>query len=179
MSSDRHAVEIRTRSSETSPPVTVVIPCFNPLPSVFRETLHSVLRSTLANIEMLIVDDGSKNKDFLKVLSAVGANRRISVIAHPQNRGLSAARNTGAEHSRTPYFLQLDSDDLAEPTFIEKCVWALNRLPGGAVVALYLRLRAHVKERLYHNHLLLGTKLLPLLHRLRGHRSERETAANR
>ena len=51
---------------------------------------------------------------------------RIRVLDHPDNCGPSAARNTGAQAAQTAYIVQLDSDDLLEPTAVEKWVWFLE-----------------------------------------------------
>jgi len=112
------------------PSITVIIPCFNPPVSFLQETLESVRRSTFQNYAVLIVNDGSTDPAFLSALEpAQAADPRLQVIHHPENRGLSAARNTGVEHCTTPYFVQLDADDQLAPTFIEKCLWALESHP--------------------------------------------------
>jgi glycosyltransferase involved in cell wall biosynthesis/GT2 family glycosyltransferase len=107
--------------------VTVIIPCFNTTPHLLDEALRSVRNSTLQNISVIVINDGSTNPDTLAALNQIEASdSRLRVIHHHENRGLSAARNTGVTHCQTQYFLQLDADDVIEPTFIEKCVWALE-----------------------------------------------------
>src|SRR5579859_459409 len=106
--------------------ICIVTPFYNTGP-VFHDTAEYVFRQTYQDWEWLIVDDGSTDPQALALLAHYAArDSRVRVIRHPQNRGLSAARNTGVEHCQTPYFLQLDADDLIEPTFIEKCLWALE-----------------------------------------------------
>lgn len=110
--------------------VTVIIPCFNPPAAIFAQTLESVLRSTFQDCLILVVSDGSTDPGYLAVLADAKADHpRLQVIEHAENRGLSAARNTGVAACRTPFFLQLDADDLIEPTFIEKGLWALASHP--------------------------------------------------
>jgi len=88
------------------------------------------MRQTYTNWEWLIVDDGSTNPEALSMLAVYeGHDPRVTVIHHSENRGLSAARNIGVLQCQAPYFLQLDADDLIEPTFIEKCLWALESHP--------------------------------------------------
>ena len=65
------------------------------------------------------------------------ADPRIRVIDHPANLGLSAARNTGFRAARAELVVQLDSDDLIEPTAIEKWSWFLESYPE---YSLYERL---------------------------------------
>ena len=59
---------------------------------------------------------------------------RIRVIDHPENSGLSAARNTGWRAARSEYIVLLDSDDLLEPTAVEKWFWHLATFPEHAFV---------------------------------------------
>jgi glycosyltransferase involved in cell wall biosynthesis len=76
--------------------------------------------------EWIIVDDGTTDPDSLAQLAAiVAADQRISVITQP-NRGPAAARNRAVEAAHGAYLLQLDADDLVEPTFVEKSLWVLE-----------------------------------------------------
>jgi len=99
------------RHSKT-PLVSVVIPTYNRAHMIAR-CLDSALAQTLGDYEIIVVDDGSTDatRDFL--LTAYG--NRIRYIAHPTNKGLSAARNTGIEHAQGTYIAVLDDDDLWLP----------------------------------------------------------------
>lgn len=122
---------------ELRPVVTVVTPFFNTGP-VFHETARCVLGQSLQNFEWLIVNDGSKNPEALAVLEQyrelAHRDRRVRVIDHRVNSGLSAARNTGFREARAPYVFMLDSDDLIEPTTIEKCALYLECNPAFSFV---------------------------------------------
>ena len=59
---------------------------------------------------------------------------RIHIIDHTENRGLSAARNTGWRAARSEAIVLLDSDDLLEPTAVEKWFWHLATFPEYAFV---------------------------------------------
>ena len=87
-------------------PVTVIIPAYNR-----AEMLRRALRSVFAQEpappdQVIVVDDGSKD-DTAAVAEELGA----SVIRHPRNLGLSAARNTGLRAARHDWVALLDSDD--------------------------------------------------------------------
>lgn len=114
--------------------VTVAIPCFNPDPGQLAEAIGSVARSTLQPAEVLLIDDGSTRPETLVALAAYAEAPGLRVIRHSENRGLAAARNTGMAEARTPLVLQLDADDLIDPTFLEKAVWALGCHPEWAFV---------------------------------------------
>jgi glycosyltransferase involved in cell wall biosynthesis len=119
------------------PQVTIVTPYFDTGP-VFHETAGCVLGQSLQAFEWLIVNDGSRDAEALAILNEYrDRDPRVRVIDHETNRGLSAARNTGFAAARTPYVFQLDSDDLIEPTAIEKCLWFLHSYPEYAFVKGY------------------------------------------
>ena len=121
----------------SEPCVSIVTPFFNTGP-VFLETVESVHRQSLQQWEWIVVNDGSTNTESLTILDRFrDSDPRIRVITLPENRGASAARNVGYAAARTNYVLQLDSDDLIEPTYLEKCLWHLHCEPGcGFVNAL-------------------------------------------
>lgn len=103
--------------------VSVVIPCYNQGQFII-ETLNSVRAQTFADIETVIVNDGSTDGKTDKVLAGLD-DGSVSVI-RTENRGLAAARNTGIEAAAGKYILPLDADDTIEPTYIEKAVAVLE-----------------------------------------------------
>ena len=119
------------------PVVTIITPYYN-TGFVFHETARTVLRQSFQAWEWLIINDGSTDPAALDVLNSYRASEpRIRVIDHLENRGLSAARNTGFREARTPYVVQLDSDDLLEPTAVEKWYWFLQSYPEYSFVKGY------------------------------------------
>ena len=87
--------------------VSVIIPTFNRAQKVAR-AIASVLYQTYTDYELIVVDDGSRDHtpDTLALL-----HPRIIRLVHEENRGVSAARNTGIRASRAPLVAFLDSDD--------------------------------------------------------------------
>lgn len=117
-----------------SPCVTIVTPFYNTGP-VFHETARSVLQQSLQQWEWLIVNDGSTDSTSLSILDSYRhGDPRIRVIDLGTNRGPSAARNTGFQEARASYIVQLDSDNLLEPTAVEKWLWFLESYPEFAFV---------------------------------------------
>lgn len=114
--------------------LTVAIPCYNADPVHLAEAIGSVARSTVQAAEVLLIDDGSTRQETLDALAMYARAPGHRLVRHPENRGLAAARNTGMDEARTPLVLQLDADDLIDPTFIEKGVWALAGHPKWAFV---------------------------------------------
>jgi glycosyltransferase involved in cell wall biosynthesis len=97
------------------PLVSVIIPNYN-YAQYLREAIDSVLNQTYSNLEIIVVDDGSKD-DSKKVLSGYG--EKIKTIFQ-QNQGVSAARNNGAKASGGEFIAFLDADDVWLPEKIEK-----------------------------------------------------------
>ena len=87
--------------------VNVIIPTFNRALKVVR-AVDSVLKQTYKDFEITVVDDGSTDNTS-QLLAPF--NAEITYISHPNNKGVSAARNTGIKASQSPLIAFLDSDD--------------------------------------------------------------------
>lgn len=97
--------------------ISVIIPVYK-VERYVEQCLNSVLRQTLQDIEIILVDDASPDSS-LSIIQQVKANYAgsmdIRIISHPVNRGLSAARNTGLAKARGEFIYFLDSDDYLSP----------------------------------------------------------------
>ena len=109
----------------TKPLVSVIIPVYQSAATV-AESLQSVIDQTYAELEILLVDDGSTDQSM--AICEQFDDARIRRI-HQQNRGLAGARNTGIRHSRGAFLGFLDSDDLWLPTKVERHVAHLQSRP--------------------------------------------------
>ncbi len=97
--------------------VSVVIPNYN-YAHYLRGAIDSALGQTYSDIEIIVVDDGSKD-DSISVIEAYGD--RITAIRQ-KNQGVAAARNRGVASSTGEYIAFLDADDAWLPTKVEKQV---------------------------------------------------------
>jgi glycosyltransferase involved in cell wall biosynthesis len=110
------------------PAVSVITPYYN-TEALFVETFLSLKAQSLQNWEWLIVDDGSTDEaSVLRLKEVASKDPRITVFRQ-ENAGPAAARNTGFRNSSGRYVCLLDSDDLIESTYLEKCVWFLESNP--------------------------------------------------
>ncbi|HDX9639351.1 TPA: glycosyltransferase family 2 protein [Bacillus mobilis] len=106
--------------------VSVIVPLYN-AEKYIEETMESILNQTYKNIEIVIVDDGSKDqsssivKNFKKKYP-----EQIKYISQ-ENQGVSVARNTGIENANGEYISFLDSDDLWHSTKIEKQIESMHK----------------------------------------------------
>jgi glycosyltransferase involved in cell wall biosynthesis len=102
------------------------------------EALTSVCAQTLADLEVLVADDGSMDRTVERVQGAVRRDRRFRLLRLQRNRGQATALNAALAEARGRYLAVLDADDLAAPTRLALQVAALERDPelvvvGGAV----------------------------------------------
>jgi GT2 family glycosyltransferase len=119
-----------TAPAAGTPLVSVVIPVFNGAATIAR-TLDSVLRQTLEDFELLVIDDGSTD-DTARIVSAV-TDPRVRLLSF-ENRGLAASRNRGVRHGRGEFVAFIDADDLWAPDKLARQVEAMRRDPAVAVV---------------------------------------------
>ncbi|MBU1104818.1 glycosyltransferase [Candidatus Parcubacteria bacterium] len=108
------------KNKKEEPLVSLVMPVFNTDKRFLIEALESCLNQTYQNIETIIVDDGSSNKDTLDVLSLYEKKEktRVRVLHHKTNGGVSKALNTGIDNSTGEYIAISGSDDIPEPNWI-------------------------------------------------------------
>jgi len=116
---------------EKVPKISVVMPLYNKQREVGR-TLFSVLKQTMQDFELLIVNDGSTDGGPDVVRSV--KDRRIRIIDQ-SNRGVSAARNKGIEEANCDVIAFLDADDEWEPDFLETVLHLRTKFPGCDVFA--------------------------------------------
>ena len=102
--------------NEKKPLVSVIIPTFN-RSSMVVEAVESVLAQSYAELEVIVVDDGSTD-DTRERLRSYG--QRLILVVNEKNRGVSAARNRGIRQSRGEFVALLDSDDLWRPGKIQR-----------------------------------------------------------
>jgi len=103
--------------------VSVVIPAYEDA-DVLPRAIDSVLAQTLQSIELVVVDDGSA-EDLGPVVRAYDDDR-VAFVRHEENRGASAARNTGIDHASGRYVSFLDADDEWHPEKAERQVASLE-----------------------------------------------------
>lgn len=108
------------------PPVSVIIPVYN-VATYLDETLQSVARQDYPNIEIIVVDDGSR-PDAASTITAICTAYDNLTLLHQKNQGQAAAREAGLHKAKGEYIWFLDADD---------------RLAAGAIRRLVTLLEAH------------------------------------
>lgn len=98
--------------------ISVIIPAYN-AEKYIKRCIESVQNQTMKQIEIIVVNDGSKDST-LKIVQELAENDlRIKVI-NQENLGVSQARNKGILYSKFKYIALLDSDDWVESDAYEK-----------------------------------------------------------
>ena len=114
------------------PAVTVLMPAYDVEPYV-GDAIRSVLAQSFADLELVVVDDGSKDGT-AEVAAAIAQEDRRVRLVRQSNRGLAGARNTAMRMARGDVFALLDSDDLWEPDFLAEQVAILAARPAIDIV---------------------------------------------
>lgn len=128
--------------TKDTPLVSVVIPYYNRADTI-DETLESLAAQTFRNFETIIVNDHSSDDESIKKLKSL---QGVQVIHHETNQGVAAARNNGIAKAKGKYVICLDSDDMLDPTFIEKATVTLELNPDIALVTTYQDMFGVVNE---------------------------------
>jgi glycosyltransferase involved in cell wall biosynthesis len=110
------------------PRVSVLMPAYNAEDTIL-DAVASVLSQTVADIELIVADDGSK-RPTSEVLAEV-ADERLRVMRLQENGGVSVARNSALAVARAPLIAQLDADDLWHPEHIQHLLPAFDEARVG------------------------------------------------
>ena len=124
--------------TEGDPLCSVIIPCYN-YGNFLKEAIESVLFQTLKDTEVIVVDDGSTDQLTKNVLRSLIGDHRIKVILR-DNAGLSEARNTGIRAAIGKYICCLDADDILHSSYLEHCIYELERDGYLGLVCSWVRL---------------------------------------
>lgn len=131
------------------PFVSVIIPVYN-VENYLRRCVDSVIKQTLSDIEIILVDDGSPDSCPTICDELRRKDSRIIVI-HKENGGLSSTRNAGMKIATGKYIGFVDSDDDINPKMYEKMVYIAEKYNVDFVMSDYLRIEnkeRHIKKSL-------------------------------
>ena len=113
-----------------NPLVSVVVPVFN-REAILAETVNSVLDQQNANIELLLIDDGSTDRSLEISKQFAEHDPRVKVIPRIHHKkGAPVCRNIGLDAAQGQYIIFLDSDDLLATDAIEKRMAAISKDPA-------------------------------------------------
>lgn len=108
-----------------APLVSVIIPAYN-VEAYVEAAVRSVLDQTLTDIEVIVVDDGSKDATG-EILDRMAQDDPRLTALHVQNGGAPAARNLAIDRARGRYLVFVDADDECAPTMLERLARIMDR----------------------------------------------------
>ena len=104
-----------------SPLITLALSVYNVEPYL-RQSLETIVNQTYQNLEILCIDDCSKDNTYDILQEYAQKCSRIRVVKQPKNQGLSVSRNRAIEMAQGEYILMLDGDDLFALDMVEKAI---------------------------------------------------------
>ena len=93
------------------PIASIIIPAYNRQRSL-KAAIKSALQQSIRDIEVIVVDDGSRDRTAVVAEHCASEDQRVRLVRHETNRGAQAARNSGARAACSPWLTFLDSDDI-------------------------------------------------------------------
>lgn len=99
--------------------VSVIVPGYN-VSSYIRQCLDSLVRQSLQNIQVIMINDGSTDTETGRIMDEYAAAHKHFEVIHQKNMGLGAARNRGVRAASGEYIAFVDSDDYVDGQAYEK-----------------------------------------------------------
>lgn len=115
--------------------VTIIIPVYN-MELYLKKCMDSIFAQTYKNLQIILVDDGSKDNSLALCDAYQQEDTRIEVI-HKSNGGLGFARNSGMEKAKGDYIFFLDADDWISDDCMEKLMKVVETKPYDIVKGLH------------------------------------------
>lgn len=123
--------------------ISIIVPVYN-VEKYIDKCLKSLTMQTYKNIEILVVDDGTKDDSIKIVKEFEVIDNRVKILSKA-NGGLSDARNFGLNHASGEYIFFVDSDDWIEVTACEMLVKEMESLQADIVIG---RTKVHKNENI-------------------------------
>lgn len=120
------------------PEISVIMPVYNCEPYL-REAIESILGQTHADLEFIIIDDGSTDGSFDTVRRYAGRDGRIRALSR-ENRGIVQTRNQGLAMARGRYMAIMDGDDVSLPDRLARQSEYLDAHPECLIVSCRMEL---------------------------------------
>lgn len=99
--------------------ISVILPVYR-VEKYIKACIASVLGQEYKNFEVILVDDGSPDQSAQIAEELLAQDGTVPYrIIHTENRGVSAARNTGLANASGEYVIMVDSDDVIAPSFLQ------------------------------------------------------------
>ena len=113
--------------SGLEPLISIIMPFYNDKEHI-EQTINSLLNQTFPAFEILIIDDGSNDKESIEKLKEIQKLDSRIKVHHKENSGAAVARDYGVSKTakNSKYIVFCDSDDLLNKTYLETAFWTLE-----------------------------------------------------
>lgn len=116
-----------------SPLISVIVPAFN-VSAWIIEAVQSIQRQSISDFEIIIIDDGSSDDTYNKVVLLSEDDPRIHVHKNEKNLGITASLNIALSLASGKFIARMDADDIATPDRLEKQLLFLQDNPDYSLV---------------------------------------------
>ena len=96
----------------TQKKISVLMPHYNPDGVFLEKAIKSVIDQPYDNLELIVVDDGSTDESYKRLVELAGRDERIVVLRNISNEGVAKSLNKAIEKASGEYFFRMDTDDL-------------------------------------------------------------------
>lgn len=115
--------------------ISIIVPIYN-VEKYIEKAIESIINQTYKNLEIILINDESKDKSIEICKKYIKQDKRIKVI-NQKNKGLSGARNTGLENATGEYIMFIDPDDTYELDACENLYNEIENTDADYVIANY------------------------------------------
>lgn len=122
---------------KNTPLISIVVPVYN-VEEYLNKCLNSIVNQTYHNIEIILIDDGSKDNCGEICDEYASKDSRI-VVVHKINEGIASARNMGIEIASGDYITFVDSDDWVDENICELLLESIKKYDVQAAMCSYVR----------------------------------------
>ena len=116
--------------------ISVLIPAYN-VEKYIARCLRSVIRQTYQNLEIVVVDDGSKDNTYAIAQKFAAEDPRIVLLQKPNEACIAKTRNFLFDHLHGKYCVFVESDDHVKPRFVERLYQAITANQADVSVCEY------------------------------------------
>ena len=114
--------------------ISLIIPIYNTKIEHLQKCLHSIISQTYPDFEIVIVDDGSLFISSSEYELIMNLDKRIRIVRHVKNLGVSAARNTGLANSKGEYLAFIDGDDEIDSRFLNESILLATKYDADLII---------------------------------------------
>lgn len=134
---------------EMSPIISIIVPVYNG-EKFINKCVESILAQTYKNIEIILINDGSKDRS-LEILKRLEEKHQKITVYDQENCGVANTRNKGIKYATGDYIMFMDNDDFIDPDYIETFVNEIRENDYDIVIGGYKRVNTK-NQIMFNNH---------------------------